>query len=155
MSRSMRDRAFIENIKREEKLSTVYFNIVCPECNAQFDKPIVWRGGLDPFVSSKDLLMDFPNSIRMHCDVCGKVFFLDKISDDSNCYGFEIRSSREKEKSMSLMEYIKHMSEINNMTCSTKQQFGEMMHDPNLSDDEKRRIAQEVFMAGGYDGLND
>lgn len=56
---------------------------------------------------------------------------------------------------MSLMEYIKYMSSVNNLSCSTKSEFGRMMHDPNLSDEEKQRIANEVFMAGGYDGLND
>ena len=56
---------------------------------------------------------------------------------------------------MSLMEYIKYMSNVNNLSCSTKKQFGKMMHDPNLSEEEKKNIAEGVFMAGGYDGLND
>lgn len=155
MSRGMRDRAFVSRVEREKKISTIEFDIVCPECEAGFIEPIIWKGGSDPFVSSKEILMSMPDSIRVHCHECGKAFFMDKISDGSTCYGFEVRSITEKEKSMSLMEYIKHMSKISNMTCSTKQQFGEMMHDPNLSDDEKRQIAQEVFMAGGYDGLND
>lgn len=56
---------------------------------------------------------------------------------------------------MSLMEYIKYMSRANKLSCSTKKQFGKMMHDLNLSDEDKKKIAEEVFMAGGYDGLND
>lgn len=56
---------------------------------------------------------------------------------------------------MSLLEFIKQASLVGKMSCTTKKMFGEMMHDPNLSDEEKRRIANEVFMAGGYDGLND
>lgn len=155
MSSGMRNRAYIENIRRGEKMSEIHFNIVCPECKAQFNRPILRKGGSNPFVSSKELLMDMPNSISIHCNRCGEEFLMNKIHDDSTCYGFEVESIKRKEESMSLMEYIKHMSEISNMTCTTKKQFGEMMHDPNLTDDEKRKIAQEVFMMGGYDGLND
>ena len=56
---------------------------------------------------------------------------------------------------MSLLEFIKHANLISKMSCTTKEMFGKMMHDLNLSNEEKRRIANEVFMAGGYDGLND
>lgn len=56
---------------------------------------------------------------------------------------------------MSLLEFIKQASLIGNMSCHTKKMFGKMIHDPNLSDEEKKRIANEVFMAGGYDALND
>lgn len=152
----MRDKAFIREIKREKILCTIYFDIVCPECDAEFTKPITWKGGTHPFIDSKKILMSMPDSIDVHCDFCGKPFFLDKIRDGSNnCYGFEVKPVKEKERSMSLREYLIYLSKVSNMTCSTKQEFGRMMHDPSLSDDEKRRIAQEVFMAGGYDGLND
>ena len=56
---------------------------------------------------------------------------------------------------MSLLEFIKHANLISKMSCTTKEMFGKMMHDPNLSDDDKKRVVHEVIMAGGYDGLND
>lgn len=56
---------------------------------------------------------------------------------------------------MSLLDFIKHANMISKMSCTTKKMFGKMMHDPHLSDDDKKRIANEVIMAGGYDGLND
>ena len=56
---------------------------------------------------------------------------------------------------MSLLDFIKQASLISKMSCTTKKMFGKMMHDPNLSDEEKRRVAHEIIMAGGYDGLND
>ena len=36
----------------------------------------------------------------------------------------------------------------------TKLTFGAMMHDPNLSDEEKCEIARRVAEAGGYSNLN-
>ena len=37
----------------------------------------------------------------------------------------------------------------------TKNEFGLKMHDPDISEEEKLKILEEVVMAGGYDNLED
>ena len=37
----------------------------------------------------------------------------------------------------------------------TKSEFGRKMHDPDISEEEKLKILEDVVMAGGYDNLDD
>ena len=45
------------------------------------------------------------------------------------------------------------LEELAQEKLPTKLTFGEMMHDPNLSDEEKAEIARKVAEAGGYSNL--
>ena len=52
---------------------------------------------------------------------------------------------------MNMLEFLMRAS----MTTPSKSEFGRLMHDDELSDEEKTRILESVEMAGGYDNLED
>lgn len=52
---------------------------------------------------------------------------------------------------MNMLDFILAAS---NQTV-TKSEFGQKMHDPTVSEEEKARILEAVAMAGGYDNLED
>lgn len=52
---------------------------------------------------------------------------------------------------MNMYEFLMRAS----MMVSSKDEFGRMMHDDKLSDEEKLKILEQVEMVGGYDNLSD
>lgn len=54
---------------------------------------------------------------------------------------------------MTMADFIASL--VDAMIAPTKSEFGERMHDPNVTEEEKQEILEAVEMAGGYDNLED
>lgn len=52
---------------------------------------------------------------------------------------------------MNLLEFMERMT----ASAKTKSEFGRAMHDPDLDEETKQKILEEVERAGGYDNLDD
>lgn len=69
------------------------------------------------------------------------------------CKQIEEKQEERKENKMNLLEFVSRQARLKSRDLPTKVLFGEMMHDENLLDKERRRIAEKVMLAGGYDCL--
>lgn len=54
---------------------------------------------------------------------------------------------------MTMADFIASLAR--SATAPTKSEFGERMHDQNVTEEEKQEILEAVEMAGGYDNLED
>lgn len=52
---------------------------------------------------------------------------------------------------MNLLEFMERMT----VAVKTKSEFGRSMHDPDVDEETKRKILEEVERVGGYDNLDD
>ena len=52
---------------------------------------------------------------------------------------------------MNMLEFLMAAS----VKAPTKSEFGRLMHDDSVSEEEKERILKSVEAAGGYDNLED
>ena len=51
---------------------------------------------------------------------------------------------------MNMLEYCQRMAKLAEVDPPTKEEFGKLMHDPLLTDEEKWDIVKKVELVGGY-----
>lgn len=62
----------------------------------------------------------------------------------------------EKKPFTNVMEYITFARKVAQMDLPTKEEFGRIMHDPNIDEEKKKAIALKVKeVANGYENLQD
>lgn len=56
---------------------------------------------------------------------------------------------------MNMLEFCQRAAAAASMELPTKEQFGELMHDDTLTDEQKWEIVRKMEEAGGYECLQD
>lgn len=57
--------------------------------------------------------------------------------------------------SMNVMEYMRAQAKLAKLDLPTKAEFGQIMHDDEVSEETKQEILKKLEGAGGYENLQD